>query len=168
VIVDGGSEMKGVLIAMCEQLGIPCHQAPPEAHESVLCERFHRCLNEAQKIGAADTESHEKWAMKALFAARAWNGSPVDGTDIIRSFAAKARTFHFPLDVVRPKQEPSTSLWMCSDRRRDSTGDGELGCREPCTWFLARHRETHLCLTLTFTSWQITAPGHFARHCHLL
>jgi hypothetical protein len=37
--------------------------------------------------------------MNCLFAAYAWNGSPVDGTDIIRSFAAKARTFHFPLDV---------------------------------------------------------------------
>ena len=37
--------------------------------------------------------------MNALFAAYAWNGSRVDGTDIIRSFAAKARTFHFPLDI---------------------------------------------------------------------
>jgi hypothetical protein len=37
--------------------------------------------------------------MNCLFAARAWNGSPVDGTDIIRSFAAKAKTFHCLLDV---------------------------------------------------------------------
>ncbi len=99
VIVDGGSEMKGVLIAMCEQIGIPYYQAPPEAHNSILCERFHRYLNKVQKIGAADAESYEKWAMNALFATYAWNGSPVDGTDIIRSFAAKARTFHFPLDI---------------------------------------------------------------------
>ena len=99
VIVDGGSEMKGVLIAMCEQIGIPYYQAPPEAHNSILCERFHRYLNKVEKIGAADAESYEKWAMNALFAAYAWNGSPVDGTDIIRSFAAKARTFHFPLDI---------------------------------------------------------------------
>jgi hypothetical protein len=99
VIVDGGSKMKGVLIAMCEQLGIPCCQAPPEAHNSILCERFHRCLNKVQEIGAADAESCKKWAMNALFAACAWNGSPGDGTDIIRSFVTKARTFHFPLDV---------------------------------------------------------------------
>ncbi len=99
VIVDGGSDMKGVLIAMCEQIGIPYYQVPPEAHNSILCERFHRYLNKVEKIGAADAESYEKWAMNALFAAYAWNGSPVDGTDIIRSFAAKARTFHFPLDI---------------------------------------------------------------------
>jgi hypothetical protein len=49
-----------------------------------------------------------------------------------------------------------------------NTGDRELGHREPCTWFLARCSEIHLHLTLTFTSWQTTVPGHFARHCRLL
>ena len=29
----------------------------------------------------------------------AWNGSPVDGLDVIRSFVVKARTFRFPLDI---------------------------------------------------------------------
>jgi hypothetical protein len=99
VIIDGGSEFKGVLIEMCDQLSISYYVAPPEAHNSILCERFHRYLNKVQRIGAADAKSYEKWAMNCLFAAYAWNGSPVDGTDIIRSFAAKARTFHFPLDV---------------------------------------------------------------------
>jgi hypothetical protein len=99
VIIDGGNEFKGVLIEMCDQLSISYYVAPPEAHNSILCERFHRYLNKVQRIGAADAKSYEKWAMNCLFAAYAWNGSPVDGTDIIRSFAAKARTFHFPLDV---------------------------------------------------------------------
>ena len=99
VIIDGGSEFKGVLIAMCDQIGIQYYVAAPEAHNAILCECFHKYLNKVEKIGAADAQSYEKWAMNALFAAYAWNGSPVDGTDIIRSFAAKARTFHFPLDV---------------------------------------------------------------------
>jgi hypothetical protein len=99
VIMDGGSEFKGVLIAMCDQLGMSYYVAPPEAHNSILCERFHRCLSKVQRIGAADAQSYEKWAMNCLFAACAWNGSPVDGTDMIRSFAAKARTFRFPLDA---------------------------------------------------------------------
>jgi hypothetical protein len=54
--------------------------------------------------------------MNSLFATCAWNGSPVDGTDVIRSFAAKARTFHFPLDVQNsneiahvPQQGEATS-----------------------------------------------------------
>jgi hypothetical protein len=36
--------------------------------------------------------------MNALFAPYAWNTSLVDGTNII-CFAAKARTFHFPLNI---------------------------------------------------------------------
>ena len=63
VIVDGGSKIKGTLIAMCEQIGIPHFQATPEAHNSILCERFHRYLNKVEKIGAADAELYEKWAM---------------------------------------------------------------------------------------------------------
>jgi hypothetical protein len=99
VIIDGGSEFKGALIAMCEQVGISHYVAAPEQHNAILCECFHRYLNKVHRIGAGDVQSYEKWAMNALFAAYAWNGSPVDGTDIIRSFAAKARTFHSPLDL---------------------------------------------------------------------
>ena len=40
--------------------------------------------------------------INASSAAYAWNAAPVDGTDVIRSFAAKARQFHFPLDVAEP------------------------------------------------------------------
>jgi hypothetical protein len=37
--------------------------------------------------------------MNTAMATYAWNASPVDGTDIIMSFAAKARTFRFPLEI---------------------------------------------------------------------
>ena len=56
VLVDGSSEMKGVLIAICEQIGIPYYQAPPEAHNSILCKRFHRYLNKVEKTGASGAE----------------------------------------------------------------------------------------------------------------
>jgi hypothetical protein len=115
-IIDGGSEFKGVLVTMCEGIGTLHYVASPEAHNSIFCERFHRCLNTVQRIGAADAQSYEKWAMNSLFATCAWNGSPADGTDVIRSFAAKARTFHFPLDVQNsneiahvPQQGEATS-----------------------------------------------------------
>jgi hypothetical protein len=38
-------------------------------------------------------QSFEQWKINALFAAYTWNASLIDGTDIIHSFAAKARTF---------------------------------------------------------------------------
>ena len=99
VIIDNGSEFKGVMIAMCDQIGVS-YYPPPEAHNAILCERFYRYVNKVQRIGAADAQSDAKWTIHSLFAAYAWNGSPVVGTDIIRSFAVKARTFHFPLDIL--------------------------------------------------------------------
>jgi hypothetical protein len=56
VIVDGGSEFKGVLIAMCDQLGTSCYLAPPKAHNSILCKRFHRHLDKVQWIEATRME----------------------------------------------------------------------------------------------------------------
>jgi hypothetical protein len=99
VIVDEGSEFKGVLVTVCETLGIQYYVAPPESHNAVLCERFHRYLNKVLRIGVADQQTYEQWTVNTLFATYAWNASPVDGTDVIRSFAAKARTFKFPLDI---------------------------------------------------------------------
>jgi hypothetical protein len=42
VIIDGGSEFKGALIAMCEQLGISHYVTAPEQHNTILCKCFHR------------------------------------------------------------------------------------------------------------------------------
>ena len=47
-----------------------------------------------------DTGKHSGWMINAAFAAYAWNSGLIDGTDTSRSFAAKARQFHFPLDVA--------------------------------------------------------------------
>jgi hypothetical protein len=41
VIIDGGSEFKGALIAMCDQLGVSHYVEPPEVHKAILCEHFH-------------------------------------------------------------------------------------------------------------------------------
>jgi hypothetical protein len=43
--------------------------------------------------------------MAALSASYAWNVSPIDGLDVIRSFAAKAWTFRFPLDTLLEGEE---------------------------------------------------------------
>jgi hypothetical protein len=99
VLIDEDSAFKGDLMTMCDILGVRYIVVAPEEHNAILCERFHRYLNKVQRIGVAEAQSYEKWRMNALFASYAWNASPVDGTDVIRSFAAKARTFHFPLDI---------------------------------------------------------------------
>jgi hypothetical protein len=99
ILIDAGSENKGVFINMCTTLGIRYHMVSPDEHNGILCERFHRYLNKVEKIHAADTQSHTQWAQGTLFATYAWNASPIDGTNIIRSFAAKARVFPFPIEI---------------------------------------------------------------------
>ena len=85
---------------MCKQLDVKCHIVSPENHRAILCERFHKHLNKVQRLHAADCSSITEWAMGTLFALYAWNASPIDGTNIIRSFAAKGRDFPFPIDLA--------------------------------------------------------------------
>ena len=96
-----------MLITMCEILGVKYYAAAPEDHNAISTERFHRYLNKVQRIHQADTQSYDQWKMAALFASYAWNASPIDGLDVIRSFAAKARTFRFPLDTSMEGVEAS-------------------------------------------------------------
>jgi hypothetical protein len=72
-----------MLIKVCEALGVQYHVVAPKDHNAILCERFHRYMNKVQRIGAADMQSLEQWKINSLFAAYAWNASPIDGTDII-------------------------------------------------------------------------------------
>ena len=99
VLLDLGSENKGLVITMCGALGIRHHMVSPENHNGVLCERFHRYLNKVQRITAANTESFTQWAQGIAFAAYSWNAAPIDGTNIIRSFVAKGRVFPFPIQI---------------------------------------------------------------------
>jgi hypothetical protein len=86
-----------------DHLGVPFHVVSPEQHQGILCERFHRYLNKVQRIQGLDTADFSIWMMNVYFAMYTWNASPIDCTDIVRSFAAKAHTFNFPLDV---QEEP--------------------------------------------------------------
>jgi hypothetical protein len=87
------------------QIGIQHYMAAPEEHNAIFCERFHRYLNKAERLGVIDHQSYEKWKMNTVFASYAWNASPIDGTNVIRSFAAKAWTFRSPLDTQGTHEE---------------------------------------------------------------
>ncbi len=100
VLLDDDSLFKRDLRMVLDDMGIPFHVVSPEQHEGILCERFHRYLNKVQRLMGLDTTDHSNWMMNTSFAAYSWNASPIDGTDVVRSFAAKARTFQFPLDVA--------------------------------------------------------------------
>ena len=108
VLIDPASENKGDVICMCENIGIIHCVVAPEDHDAILNEWFHRYLNKVEAIHAAEMTSFSQWELGALFASYAWNASPVDGTDVICSIAAKFREFPFPLDIA----EPDAMIWI--------------------------------------------------------
>ena len=105
VLFDAGSEFAGAMTQMCTSLGIPYHTVAKENHKAILNERFHRYLNKVAKIHQADWESLDEWAMGVFFSLYGWNASPVDGTNITRSVAAKGREFNFPIDLAETPPE---------------------------------------------------------------
>ena len=102
VVIDDDSLFKTELMPLLDDMGIPFHVVSAEQHEGILCERFHRYMNKVQRLMGLDLGDYSKWMINASFAAYAWNAAPVDGTDVVQSFAAKARHFHFPLNVAEP------------------------------------------------------------------
>ena len=101
VIIDSGSEFAGALQTLCGSIGLPHYTVSKENHKAILCERFHRYLNKVQKIHAANCETFQDFMFGTIFAVYAWNSAPVDGTNVVRSYAAIGREFPFPIDFER-------------------------------------------------------------------
>ena len=99
IVVDAGNPMHGLVIVMCKTLGIPHMTVARGNHRAIRNERFHRYLNKALKITVADLQSTTAWWQTVLFSVYAWNASPIDGTDLIRSAVAIGREFLFPIDL---------------------------------------------------------------------
>ena len=68
-------------------------------HKAILSERFHRYLNKVERIHTANCETVDKWIKGVHFAVYAWNAAPIDGTNVLRSYAAMGREFPFPVDI---------------------------------------------------------------------
>ena len=98
VIIDSGSEFAGAVKTLCQNIGLPYYTVSKGNHKAILCERFHRYLNKIQRKHAADCETFQDFMFVTIFAVYAWNSAPVDGTNIVRSYAAIGREFPFPID----------------------------------------------------------------------
>jgi hypothetical protein len=99
VVVDDGGNLKGLFVAVCDILSIIIHVAAHGNHKAVGIERFHKFLNKAVAIASNDRGTNTVFVEAAHTAACAWNSSPIDGTDIIRSVPAVGRPFRFPFDL---------------------------------------------------------------------
>ena len=119
IVVDAGSTFCGVFADACELLGIRLHPASRGNHKAVSVERFFRYLNKAVTIASSDRGTHLVWVQASMIATYAWNCSPIDGTDVVRSVPAMGREFKFPFDLaldadgpnpIAPSTDPSTSV----------------------------------------------------------
>ena len=100
VHVDADNKFKSVFEAMCKSLSLRFSTAAKGNHQSVSIERFFKYANKAVTIATQDRATLSVWVPAILLAAYAWNSSPIDGTDIIRSIPAVGRPFWFPLDLA--------------------------------------------------------------------
>jgi hypothetical protein len=115
IVVDDGSTFKGLFKAVCSLLNIDLHVAARGNHKAVGVEHFHRFLNKAVAIAGNDRGTNTVFVEAAHTAAYAWNSSPIDGTDIIRSVPAVGRPFRFPFDLSlsptpTPTQQQATDV----------------------------------------------------------
>ncbi len=100
IVVDAGSTFCGIFADACKLLGIRLHRASRGNHKAVSVERFFRYLNKAVTIASSDRGTPLVWVEAAMIATYAWNCSPIDGTDVVRSIPAMGREFKFPFDVA--------------------------------------------------------------------
>jgi hypothetical protein len=122
IVVDAGSTFCGIFADACKLLGIQLHRASRGNHKAVSVERFFRYLNKAVTIASSDRGTQLVWVEAAMIATYAWNCSPIDGTDVVRSIPAMGREFKFPFDLalgiigsqtIAPLSDSSTSVLDC-------------------------------------------------------
>ena len=99
VILDDGSPFKGVFSAICKALRINYEILAKRNHKGLLVEKFHRFLNKVITIAAEDRGTNDIFVAAGVVAGYAWNSSPIDRTDILRSVPAIGRKLRFTLDV---------------------------------------------------------------------
>jgi hypothetical protein len=118
IVVDAGSTFCGVFADACALLGLRVHATSRGNHKAVSVERFFRYLNKAVTIACSDRGTNLVWVEASMIATYAWNCSPIDGTDVVRSVPAMGREFKFPFDLaleaaspaVLPLADPGTSV----------------------------------------------------------
>ena len=102
VVCDDGNEFRGTFEKMCNKLNIKFHVVAKRNHKAVGVERFHKFLNKAQNISTEERGTSEPFVEIGMATAYAWNASPIDGTDIIRSVPAigKEATLSFGRELM--------------------------------------------------------------------
>ena len=84
---------------MCKSFNINYDILTERNHKGLRVEKFYRFINKAITIAVEDRETNDIFVGAGVAAGYAWNSSPINGTDILRSVPAIGRELRFPLDI---------------------------------------------------------------------
>ena len=84
---------------MCKASHIKYDTLVKQNHKGLLVEKFHRFINKAITIAAGDRDKNDVFVIAGVAAGYAWNSSPIDGTDVLRSVPTIRQELHFLLDI---------------------------------------------------------------------
>ena len=144
VVVDEGREFCSLFRDMCRLLNIKCHVVAKRNHKAVGVERYHRFLNHSQRICSEERGTPASFVECGLTTAYAWNASPIDGTDIVRSVPAIGRVLRFPLDIHESElPQPITDVTRSVTEYVRYLGRDVNYARELLSWLVADRREAH-------------------------
>ena len=144
VVVDEGREFCALFQDMCKLLNIKCHVVAKRNHKAVGVERYHRFLNHSQRICSEERGTPASFVECGLTTAYAWNASPIDGTDILRSVPAIGRELRFPLDIHESEMpSPITDVTRSVVDYIQYLGRDVSYARGLLSWLVADRREAH-------------------------
>ena len=98
--MNDNNPFKDVFFAICKILNINYDIIAERNHKELFTGKLHRVINKAIIIAAEeDTGTNDVLVDVGGTAGYAWNISPIDETDILRSVLIIGRKLHFPLDI---------------------------------------------------------------------
>jgi len=144
VVIDDDSQFKGVFLGACKALGISYHLLSKRNHQAMRCERYFRYQNKVMKIECTRRNSNRIFVEVAQVCAYAWNSMPIDGTNIVRSFAVCGRVYRLPLEIAMDEMpELSDDVALSVQRYLTSLGDEHGLAKEMLRLLSEERREAH-------------------------
>ena len=84
---------------MCKALHTNYDILAKRSDKGLLVQKCHRFINKTINLAAEDRDTNDAFVAAGIAAGYAWNSSPIDGTDILRSVPAIGRELRFPLYI---------------------------------------------------------------------
>ena len=117
---------------MCRILRIRCWQISRRNHKGNSVGKYHHFKKKTQVISGQDRGSHTVFIQNTKTSQYAWNGAPIDDTDVMHRFSELGREFQFWINtelLEEPTLNPSNNeslLKYIRDVSTDSTFVSEL------------------------------------------